>query len=170
MKQLPRGVSLPNSSSLVVRNRQRSRRVDLPLLRQITVTLLADLIPFRGFDLGVYLVSTAEITRLNRTLLHHAGPTDVITLDYAAPGKAGALHGEILICVDEAISQARRFRTTWMDEVVRYLVHGVLHLLGYDDTRPEARRRMKREEDRLLRKLAHRFPLGKLLAAGVPDH
>src|SRR5260221_11168229 len=110
MKQLPHGISLPNSSSLVVRNRQRARRVDLPRLRQIIVTLLTDLIPSRGFDLGVYLVSTAEITRLNQILLQHAGSTDVIPLDYAEPAKGGPLHGEIFICVGEAVSQSRRFR------------------------------------------------------------
>src|SRR5260221_13196022 len=167
MKLFPGSVSLPNSSSLVVRSRQRVRRVDLPRLRQIIVTLLTDLIPSRGFDLGVYLVSTAEITRLNQTLLNHAGSTDVITLDYAGPAKARALHGEIFICVEEAVSQARRFRTSWTNELVRYLVQGVLHLLGYDNTRPEKRRKMKREEDRLLQDLARRFPLGKLLARRV---
>jgi probable rRNA maturation factor len=162
MKQSLAGFALPNPSSLIVRGRQRARRVDLSLLHQIALALLTDLLPPRSFDLGVHLVSTAEITRLNQTLLHHAGSTDVITLDYAAPGKAKSFHGEIFICVDEAVSQARRFRTTWTDELVRYLVHGVLHLLGYDDSRPEIRRRMKREEDRLLRKLARRFPLRKI--------
>ena len=46
------------------------------------------------------------------------------------------LHGEIFICVDEAVLQARKFRTSWQSEIVRYLVHGVLHLLGHDDSRP----------------------------------
>ena len=45
------------------------------------------------------------------------------------------LHGEIFICVDEAIRQARRFGTIWQSEIVRYLIHGVLHLLGFDDSR-----------------------------------
>jgi rRNA maturation RNase YbeY len=58
--------------------------------------------------------------------------------------------------------QACRFHTTWQSEVVRYAVHGVLHLMGYDDLRPEARKLMKREEDRLLRQLARRYPIEKL--------
>jgi probable rRNA maturation factor len=72
------------------------------------------------------------------------------------------LCGEIFICVDEAVLQARRFRTSWPSEVVRYLVHGVLHLRGYDDLQPAARRRMKRQENRLLRALAARFSLSQL--------
>jgi probable rRNA maturation factor len=72
-----------------------------------------------------------------------------------------ALHGEIFICVDDAIAQARRFRTTWTSELVRYAIHGVLHLLGHDDSRPDARRKMKREENRLVKEMARRFPLRK---------
>jgi len=72
------------------------------------------------------------------------------------------LHGEIFICIGDALAQARRFRTTWQSELVRYLVHGVLHLRGYDDRQPNRRRAMKREEDRLVRELARLFPLSKL--------
>ena len=52
------------------------------------------------------------------------------------PDARRPLHGEIFICVDEAVWQARKFRTSWQSEIVRYLVHGVLHLLGHDDSRP----------------------------------
>ena len=58
--------------------------------------------------------------------------------------------------------QAARFRTTWPDELARYLIHGLLHLRGYTDTRPAARRRMKLAEDRLLRAMRRRFDLSKL--------
>ena len=67
------------------------------------------------------------------------------------------LHGEIFICVGEAVAQARRFRTSWQSELIRYLIHGLLHLRGYDDQNMSARRKMKREEDRLLRRLAGRY-------------
>lgn len=72
------------------------------------------------------------------------------------------LHGEIFICVDEAVRNARRFRTSWQAEVIRYLVHGCLHLLGHDDKSAPARRAMKLEENRLLKRLASRFPLSRL--------
>ena len=73
-----------------------------------------------------------------------------------------ALHGELYICLDDAIAQAKEFRTTWQSEVVRYVIHGVLHLLGHDDHAAAARRKMKREENRLLRHLAKEFPLASL--------
>lgn len=72
------------------------------------------------------------------------------------------LHGEIFISVDDAVRQARQFRTSWQAELVRYLIHGLLHLHGHDDLQATARRRMKREEDRLLREVSRRFDLNRL--------
>ena len=145
-------------SELVLRNRQRVRRVDMLLLRRIVRSLLADLVGVERYELCVHLVGTPEMVRLNETFLHHAGPTDVITFNHAGP----TMYGEIFVCVDEAIRQARRFGASWQSELVRYLVHGVLHLRGYDDQRPAARRTMKREENRLMRLVAARFRLSRL--------
>ena len=147
------------SGELCLRNRQSARAVDLRLLRRIASGLMADL-QATEFDLTIQLVGEAEMTRINETRLRHAGSTDVITFDYSESG--GSLAGEIFVCVDEAVIQARRFRTTWQEELVRYVVHGVLHLRGHDDLRVAARRRMKREEGRLTRKLARDFRLSKL--------
>jgi rRNA maturation RNase YbeY len=72
------------------------------------------------------------------------------------------MHGEIFVCLEEAVSQARRFHTTWQRELVRYVVHGVLHLLGYDDAATRARQRMKEAEDTLVRRLARRLPFDGL--------
>jgi len=72
------------------------------------------------------------------------------------------LHGELLICLDEAVVQAHRFRTTWQSELVRYIIHGLLHLCGHDDLKPAARRQMKRAENRLLCKAARRFEIANL--------
>ena len=129
------------------------------MLRRITLSILKTLCPERSFELGIYLVEADKISQLNQTFLSHAGPTDVITFDYATGPGEDVLHGEIFICVDEAICQARRFRTTWPTELVRYVVHGILHLVGHTDLHRTARRKMKREEDRVLRLLASQFPL-----------
>jgi probable rRNA maturation factor len=152
--------------TLVLRNRQSFRRLDLRHLRRIASALLRDELNRGGYDLGFYLVGESEMTKLNETFLRHRGCTDVITFDYSDPAQPGSLTGEIFICVPEAVVQSRRFRTTWQREVVRYLVHGALHLIGYDDRSAGARRRMKAMEDRLLRRLAARFDLN-LLAGGA---
>lgn len=162
------------SCRLTIQNRQRSRRLDTRQLRKVVLTLLEESLNLKSVDLGINLVAAPEMTRINETFLQHAGSTDVITFDYCEAGtqnlKLGtgnselgtSIHGELFICVDEAILQARRFRTTWQSEVVRYIVHGLLHLLGHDDHRPADRRQMKRAENRLLQALARRFALSQL--------
>jgi len=152
--------------NVVITNRQRVKKVNLRLLKKIANALLTEL-EIEKVDIGICLVATPEMTRLNETFLRHAGPTDVITFDHSDPSSqtpdpSPQIHGEIFICVDEAVLQARQFSTSWQSEVIRYLVHGVLHLLGFDDSSAGARRKMKREENRRLREITRRFPLSKL--------
>ncbi len=176
------------SSSLTLGNRDCTRAVDLRLLRRMAKTLLETLLGQKEFDLDICLVGSAEMIRLNENFLRHKGSTDVITFDYAENAgqasrpppslssaawkrhrpESGAFvpRGEIVICLEEAAAQAHRFRTTWPTELARYLVHGVLHLQGFDDVRPADRRRMKREENRLLGQLARRFDFLKLAGRG----
>ena len=168
-------------------NRQHVCRVDLRVLRRITQSLLRETCPDGSFDLGICIVAKNEMTALNEMFLRHQGSTDVITFDYAeivrAPSRLprsaaqnttrrdlreaspALLHGEIFVCVDEAVTQARRFRTTWQSELVRYVVHGVLHLLGYDDAASRARQKMKAAEGTLVRQLARQFDVRDL---GLP--
>ena len=158
------------SGELCLHNRQRLRRIDLPLLRRMIRHLLLDLLGLDDFELGVSLVAAPEMSRLNAAFLHHPGSTDVITFNYADPPSPRRLRGEIVVCLDEASSQARRFRTSWQAEVTRYIVHGVLHLQGYDDLESSLRQTMKREEARLLSALSRRFALRKLQRKLKPPH
>jgi probable rRNA maturation factor len=149
-----------------IASRQRVRKINRRLLKQITTALLADL-RIEKAELGIHLVAAPEMTRLNEKFLRHAGATDVITFDYQSSefgvrSSEFRLHSEIFVCVDEAILQARKFGTSWQSEVVRYIVHGILHLLGFDDSSAGARRKMKRAENRRLRSIGRRFPLSKL--------
>jgi probable rRNA maturation factor len=152
--------------NVVIANRQHARKINTRPLKDITAALLADL-KVEEAELGISLVTTGEMTLINGTFLQHEGPTDVITFDYsnAECGARSAelkLHGEIFVCVDEAVEQAVKFKTTWQSEIVRYLVHGVLHLLGYDDRHAPARRRMKREENRRLAGISRKFSLAQI--------
>ncbi len=145
--------------NLVIANRQRAKKFDLRLLKKITAALLSELNITDG-TLEINLLGAEAMAAINETFLHHEGPTDVITFDYGSP--ASKLQGEIFVCVDVARLQARKFKTQWQSEIVRYVVHGVLHLLGHDDSSAAVRRRMKREENRLLRKLAGKFSLAQI--------
>jgi probable rRNA maturation factor len=159
------------SSSLFIKNRQRSVPLNPRALRHLARLLIRDLLHVDDYDLAIYLVGQARMRQVNEQYLHHRGSTDVITFDYTSPPGPGApassppcpvLHGEIFICPSEAVAQARRFRTRWQSEVVRYVIHALLHLRGFDDHRAEDRRRMKREEDRLLKNIDRLYPVRKV--------
>lgn len=153
--------------TLQLRNRQRDRRLNLFFLRRILRDVLTVQLCAPAPELCFHFVSAAEMARVNWQFLQHAGSTDVITFDYTEPAagegeQAAGLSGEAFICVADAVNQAREFKTTWQSEVVRYAVHALLHLRGYDDLQPAKRRVMKREENRLMRELAQRFDLRDL--------
>ncbi|HXS67752.1 MAG TPA: rRNA maturation RNase YbeY [Candidatus Polarisedimenticolia bacterium] len=156
------------SGSLLIKNRQRAKKINTRLLKTLTKTLLRELLGLKTFDLVIYLVGKTEMAGINEKFLQHNGPTDVITFDYCSLElgtwnlELSPLHGEIFICPDVALTQSRQFRASWQSELARYVIHGVLHLRGFDDLSPAKRRKMKREENRLLREVARLFPLSKL--------
>lgn len=155
---------------LTLLNRQRTRPVNLRLLRRISLYLLAQHFRPGRYELGVHLVDAEEMAQVNEQFLQHAGSTDVITFDYTEVPPASAsleqplefLHGEIFISVPDALRQAREFDASWQSELTRYLIHGLLHLQGYDDLSPRPRKEMKRQEERLLAVVTNEFPLSQI--------
>jgi rRNA maturation RNase YbeY len=150
------------TGELSIRNRQRFRRVNTRLLRELTLTLLNEEFRCESFEVCIHLIGAREMARINETFLQHEGSTDVITFELSDGVRRQDIAGEIFISVADAIANARQFHTTWQEEVVRYVVHGLLHLRGYDDARPAAHRRMKREENRILRSVLRHFRLHQL--------
>lgn len=129
-------------------NRQRDRKIDTRSLRVLVQQVQAE--AGQSAELGIHLVGARRSAALNQQFLGHEGPTDIITFDHGSTPER--VCGELFICVAEAVRQAREFGTTWSEEVRRYVIHGILHLRGYDDLEPGARRVMKREENRLVRR------------------
>jgi rRNA maturation RNase YbeY len=134
-------------------------------LRSIVWKFLTEELKRDDFELGISVVNEEAMTRTNECYLRHQGSTDVITFDYSDAAIDGKLAGEIFVCIDEAMTQAPHFGTTWQNELVRYIIHGVLHLTGYDDKKSAARKKMKGEEDRLMRKLAAHLKLDQITTA-----
>jgi len=96
-------------------------------------------------ELSIMLVSDREMRALNRRWRGHDRPTDV--LSFPQDAGQGALLGDVVISVDTARRQAAERRTTLGREGERLLIHGLLHLLGYDHERSAAEaRRMARKE------------------------
>jgi probable rRNA maturation factor len=88
----------------------------------------------------VALVDDETIARLHRQFLDVEGPTDVLSFP----------HGEIVVSGDTARREARARGVDPVAELVLYVVHGALHLAGFDDKRPKDRARMRAEERKVL--------------------
>jgi probable rRNA maturation factor len=149
-------------NELVLRNRRSGKHVDMALLRRIARFLLEEVLALDQYEIGVHLVGEPEITRLNESFLGHKGATDIITFDYLPGPYRGRLNGELFICLPVAAAQARQFHTTWQSELTRYVGHGLLHLMDFDDLTTAKRRVMKVQENRLLKAVTARFPISKL--------
>ena len=111
-------------------NRQRSVKVDLPKIRRIVEVALPmclDKPRKKGVilpaEVEITLLGEAAIAKVHGEFLDDPTPTDVITFE----------HGEILIGVPIAAANARKFRHPADHEVALCAIHGLLHLLGYDD-------------------------------------
>ncbi|MBF0388401.1 MAG: rRNA maturation RNase YbeY [Candidatus Omnitrophica bacterium] len=101
-----------------------------------------------SYDLSVVFLTGPQMRALNRRALGHDHVTDVITFDLGTRGKR--LEGEIYICPAEARRNAREYGEPFERELLRYVAHGILHLLGYDDATAVQREQMSRQEDILL--------------------
>jgi len=88
-----------------------------------------------------------EVYRINLKYLKHDWYTDVISFDYGEENKVG---GDIIISVDRVRENANKYEVSFEKEIRRIMIHGILHLAGYDDGNEEEKKRMTRLEDKYL--------------------
>jgi len=130
-------------------------RIDRALLRRRARRILAALGSARA-ELSISLVDDAAISALNHRYRGRPRPTDVLAfslLEGAHADRRGALLGDVVIGIETAARQARARRRRLDDEVARLLVHGALHLVGYDHLRSAEARLMRAQERRVWRAL-----------------
>ncbi|MCH5232887.1 MAG: rRNA maturation RNase YbeY [Muribaculaceae bacterium] len=89
----------------------------------------------------------AEILRINRQFLNHDYFTDIITFDYSHKKR---ISGDIIISVETVSSNSKKYGESYENELLRVIVHGVLHLCGIKDKTPEERMEMERNENTAL--------------------
>ncbi|HET6888489.1 MAG TPA: rRNA maturation RNase YbeY [Candidatus Udaeobacter sp.] len=137
------------SPDISVRNRQRKIPVNVPDLEIFARKALRRRLQLqkrKPTDLDkldevfVWLISARQMASLHRKFMHQTGPTDVLTFQ----------HGEIFISVDTAKRHARSFRNSLEGELCRYVVHGLLHLNGFDDQTQTGARKMEKMQERIL--------------------
>lgn len=95
-------------------------------------------------DLSIVFMSDEELLSLNNSSLGHDWYTDIITFEIERT--VDALEAELYLSVDRAAENARKARVTLEYELVHLVIHGLLHLAGYDDHETTAKKLMKRRE------------------------
>jgi probable rRNA maturation factor len=108
-------------------------------------------------DVHVSVVDDLVIRRLNARYLRRRTTTDVLAFDLEAPGPS-RLMGEVIVCADTAKRQARRVGVSVALELDLLVVHGLLHLAGWDDHEPREARLMHEREREILAEIGRRAP------------
>ncbi len=147
--------------SVLVANRQRKVAVDAKRLRRVA-DLALEMLGFQEAELSVLLVSDRRIQQLNRQYLDRNRPTDVLAFAQWEGGGEGidpAWLGDVVISVETAKAQAEQESGGLNRELDLLLVHGTLHLIGFDHTRgAKEATAMRRKQTRLLRRIHERLP------------
>ena len=113
-----------------------------------------------GYTLGdvTYIFCSSAVHRqMNIDFIGHDYFTDVITFDYSDLKGEGYVSGDIFIDVETVADNARIYGSTARQEMLRVVVHGLLHLCGQKDKTPRAEKQMHRKEDKYLQIWAEKF-------------
>lgn len=139
---------------VLIDNRQKKHAIALKEIRQKAKTILNALDCPEG-ELSILLVDDAQIEVLNREYLNRYGPTNVI----AFPMRAGQfsniaphLLGDVVISVETAVKEAKSAGNSMEERFTQLLVHGILHLLGYDHEKTEQEaQKMEKKSNEILK-------------------
>lgn len=104
---------------------------------------------FAATSISYIFVSDIELAEMHGKFLDNNSNTDVITFNLDEE----KIEGEIYISSDRAKDQALQYNVSYQEEVVRLMIHGILHLAGYDDIEEDDLKELKREENNLLNKM-----------------
>lgn len=104
----------------------------------------------KGASLNILLTGDKRIQRLNRQFLGRDEPTDVIAFGMKRGGHLKGFIGDIVVSVETAECNSRRFNTTKRKEILLYIIHGILHLLGYGDETKKETRIIQERQNRIL--------------------
>jgi probable rRNA maturation factor len=126
-----------------ISNRQRTLKVDRRRMRHAVRTIVRDA-GISQATISIAIVDDATIAKLHEQFLDDPEPTDV--LSFVLEQSERSLEGEVVASANTAVACAPQYNSTPEDELLLYVIHGTLHLVGYDDTTPGRRAVMRRKE------------------------
>jgi probable rRNA maturation factor len=134
--------------SVSIANQQEALELDFARIKAVARAVLAGEGITDG-KLTIACMTDPAIHALNKRFLEHDEPTDVITFPYSSK----PLHGDLAISTDTAIAAATERGHAPPDELLLYVIHGILHLCGFDDTSDKKRAVMREREGHYLKEL-----------------
>lgn len=102
--------------------------------------------------IDINYVDENEIIRLNNEFLQHNYVTDIITFRYDEPNDINAIECSLACCAPQIVEQAKEYNQTVKSEFLRIIIHGLMHLIGYNDQTDTEKVKMKEMEDYFLSK------------------
>ena len=123
------------------------------------VSLLKNEYHLKIQSLLISFIYSDDLREVNKHYLKHDYHTDIITFNYSK--KLKEIDAEILISFEDAKLNAKRFHVPYHNELSRLIIHGMLHLLNFDDSDPASKKIMKKEEKRLINKFNFALLAGK---------
>jgi probable rRNA maturation factor len=137
---------------------EQPHKIDRARLKKAVRLVLQDA-GLQSAEVSIAVVTDASMHELNRQYLQHDYPTDVLSFVLDHDVHTQSLDGEIIVSSDYAAREAVRYGWTTDDELLLYVLHGCLHLIGHDDTTPEGKQAMREAEATYLRQfgLEHRY-------------
>ena len=140
-----------------VRNSTAKYRIDNLFVESLAKKALKKVCRNAGvFSLEILFVGDKDMRKLNKRFKGRGGTTDVLSFGL---GNVGS----IAISLDTAARNAKTFGAPFHEEVLRYVIHGILHLFGYNDDTKASRLKMAAKEDVMLRSLCANTKLSKVL-------
>jgi probable rRNA maturation factor len=159
------------NKELVIKN-SSGIKINTRLLKKIVNYYVLDVLKENDFSLGIFLVKPTKIAEINEKFLQHEGHTDVISFNYSEfgdaieelmEGRKEQLYGEIYVCPQVAFEQSKKFKAPVNEEFLRYVIHGILHIKGYDDLNPQDRKKMRNQENKAIKKIKSAFKIEELI-------
>ena len=131
---------------ITIRNLQKKVSIHPQRIKEKLTKVLKEEKVKRTGEINICFISDRLIRRLNKKYLNKDYSTDVLAFEIASPKDKNKLYADIIISTDTAIRNAKIFKTTPSYELSLYSIHGLLHLLGYDDHSLKDRKIIREKE------------------------
>lgn len=144
-------------------NLHKAYKLNERLVEKIVTRVLKFCKKQKALELEFVFLDNKGIRELNKKYKRSNRPTDVLSFGMKRDEFGLPFYGEIIISLDRALENSKIFGTEFNREVTLYIIHGILHLFGYDDETVSEKRRMSERQLQILESICTKEKLSKVL-------